>query len=82
MAEAKKIYGHGPCQVCARWNLVLTSHHKKKRSDRGTEIPENLIAVCWGNFYNCHEKIHRDDDLFQRVKASSANIANREIFRG
>ncbi len=79
MRKAMEIYGQGPCQLCGRHNLVLCPHHKKKRSDRGTEDPKNMLAVCWANPRACHERIHADKDLFEKVKASSANVENREI---
>ncbi len=81
MDAARAMYGEGPCQLCQRSNLVLCPHHKTKRSDRGKENPENMVMVCWGNPRACHELIHRSDNvaLFERVKASTANVQNKEM---
>ncbi len=80
MDAARAMYGEGPCQLCWRLNLVLCPHHKTKRSDRGKENPENMVMVCWGNVRACHEMIHlpTNKDLFERVKASPANVQNKE----
>ncbi len=80
MATAKEIYGDGPCQLCKRYyHDGLCFHHKSKRSEGGDENPKNLVALCWGSPTTCHELVHADRELFKRVKASPADIVNKEF---
>ncbi len=80
MDAARKIYGDGSCQLCKRIAYVgICFHHKFKRSEGGTENPENLVALCWGLSDTCHELVHADRELFNRVKASPADILNKEF---
>ncbi len=84
MNEAYKLYGEGPCQMCRRPNMNICPHHKQKRSDRGKEKPENLVMLCWGWAGACHDLVHNsygEGSLFEKVKASTANIQNREFIQ-
>lgn len=40
------------------WNLAIHVHHKKLRSQGGTNLPSNLISLCLA----CHEFIHSNPD--------------------
>ena len=48
----------GRCEARVAWNCTGThehTHHIRRRSQGGSDLPANLLAVCFW----CHEHIHR-----------------------
>jgi hypothetical protein len=43
------------CEICTREQAAHT-HHRKRRSQGGTDAPANLMRLCFG----CHERVHRE----------------------
>lgn len=50
------------CALCGgAFGIVL--HHIKKRSQRGSDVEENLVYLCQGPGTNdCHGRLHDGDD--------------------
>ena len=75
-----KFKGDCPCQWCERiqgqddiWDI----HHKIKRSLRGEDGPENLVALC----RKCHTLVHLSPTVYEAVRDSGANLLNGEIIK-
>jgi 5-methylcytosine-specific restriction endonuclease McrA len=52
------------CVLCGRFSDDL--HHVEKRSQGGSDNPQNLVSLC----RICHENVHENDssgELYQKI---------------
>ncbi len=66
------------CVICGKRNCRLSGHHVRWLSDRGRDVPENIITVCHGPG-SCHEKIHTDPDYDRRIKKEFGDMSDRQM---
>ena len=72
IVQLAKIYAHGICQLCGKpapfidkdGNPYLEVHHIHWLSNGGSDILENVIAIC----PNCHRKMHQSKNPEEDVK--------------
>ena len=55
----------GLCEICGKFRATEI-HHRKHKSQGGSDRPENLLHVCgWGNHTGCHGLAHTDEDRYK-----------------
>jgi 5-methylcytosine-specific restriction endonuclease McrA len=57
--EAVKTRADFRCELCRKHGEHLHVHHRRLRSQGGTNDPANLLYAC----YECHNEIHRTPEL-------------------
>jgi hypothetical protein len=61
------------CQVCKKnKDLVLEVHHILRRSQHGTDIPDNLITLC----DKCHSQVHAGKVKCQKIKTGNTFVSS------
>lgn len=57
----------GHCRVCGGVPESPAIHHVRYRSEGGLNVVENLITVHWMYWPRCHERMHSNKRLYQRL---------------
>ena len=65
------------CQICGAQNTQLQVHHLQFRSHGGSDSMENLTTLC----KDCHEKIHKNQLIFNKKVKSFKHAAHMNIMR-